>query len=216
MDKIDETVAGKCGRMANEYDRRKKEQGWFGPEVVFGLMYEFVNSGETVLDIGIGTGFGSLLLHKAGLNVFGMDMSPEMLEVCRSKGFAEDLKVHDLTEVPYPYSSASFDHIVCVGVLNHFENLQPVFTETLRILKEDGIFAFIVADRNKDENASFQVEHENTKTIMYRHSTEQIKKLLQINDFISVKELEFFVSGHKEKGSSLRLKAYAAARKKRI
>ncbi len=212
----DDTVAGKCSRMANEYDRRKKEQGWYGPEVVFGLMYEFINPGESVLDIGIGTGLGSVLFHRAGLNVYGMDMSPEMLEVCRNKGLAQDLKVHDLTAEPYPFSDESLDHVICVGVLNHFENLQTVFSETSRILKDNGIFAFIVADRKNGEQASFKVEHGGSQTTMYRHSPEQIVKLLNDTGFTLTKELEFSVPGHKEKGRPLSLKAYVAERQKRI
>ena len=211
---FDNTVAGKCSRMANEYDRRKKEQGWHGPAIVFGLMYEYINPGESILDIGTGTGLGSVLFHRAGLRVYGMDMSPEMLEICGKKGFAEDLKVHDLTAAPYPYSAESFDHAICVGVLNHFENLQTVFSETSRILRDNAIFAFIVADRKDGEQTSFKVEHGGSQTTMYRHSPEQIKKLLQNNYFISAKELEFFVSGQQEKGSPLRFKAYAAARNK--
>jgi len=207
---IDGSVTEKCSRMANEYDSKK--EGWHGPEVVFGLVYEFIKPGQAVLDIGIGTGLGSILFHKAGLHVYGMDMSPQMLEVCRNKGFTEDLKVHDLTAEPYPYSDASFDHVVCIGVLNHFENLGVVFRETSRILKDDGIFAFIVADRKSNEESSFHVEHGEAQTTMYRHSAELVNRLLEDSNFALVKGLEFSVSGHKEKGQPLRLKAYAAIR----
>lgn len=213
---IGDTVAEKCGKMAKEYDHRKKEHLWLGPDVVFGMVYEFIKPGESMLDIGIGTGLGSVLFHNAGLRVYGMDMSPEMLEICRAKNFTEDLKVHDLTSVPYPYSDASLDHAVCIGVLNHFENLQPVFGEASRILKNNGIFAFIVADRKSNEQPSFQVEHGDSRSTMYRHNAEQIGKLLQDGGFTFIKGLEFSVSGHKEKGRPLSLKAYVAERQKRI
>jgi predicted TPR repeat methyltransferase len=211
--KIGSSVAGKCSQMANEYDR-KKEQGWHGPEVVFGLVYSFVNPGESVLDIGIGTGLGSLLFHKAGLHVYGMDMSPEMLKVCRKKGFAEDLKVHDLTVEPYPYSTTSLDHAVCIGVLNHFEDLRPVFNETSRILKDNGIFAFVVAGRKSDEESSFEVEHGDSRTIMSLHSEEQINELLHNTDFVLIREFKFPVSGHKRQGQPLPLKVYVARKQK--
>ena len=38
---------------ATAYDAKAEEYDWRGPEVVFGLSYSFVNSGESVLDIGI-------------------------------------------------------------------------------------------------------------------------------------------------------------------
>ena len=212
----DLSIAERCGQMAAEYDRSKDAQGWRGPEVVFGLVYAFVSPGESVLDIGIGTGLGSLLFHKAGLHVYGMDMSPQMLEVCAKKGFTKDLKVHDLTEEPYPYTTASMDHAVCVGVMNHFEDLLTVFRETSRILKDNGIFAFIVAERSSGEGSSFEVAHADSRTTMYRHSSEQIESLLHETGFALLREIEFSVRGHKETSQPQRLKAYAVKRQRRI
>jgi len=57
--------------LASHYDSEAEVYNWRGPEVVFGLTYGFVNPGESVLDIGIGTGLGSVLFHKAGLRVYG-------------------------------------------------------------------------------------------------------------------------------------------------
>ena len=212
----DRSFAEKCGQTAAEYDRSKEAQGWRGPEVVFGLMYAFIRPGDSVLDIGIGTGLGSLLFHKAGLHVYGMDISPKMLEVCAKKGFTEDLKVHDLTEEPYPYTTASMDHAVCVGVMNHFEDLITVFRETSRILKDNGIFAFIVADRSSGEGSSFEVAHVGSRTTMFRHSSEQIVSLLHETGFDLLRELEFSVRGHMMTSRPLCLKAYAVKRQKRI
>lgn len=71
--------------VASDYDRKAEEYDWRGPEVAFGLSYAFVSPGESVLDIGIGTGLSSVLFHKAGLRVYGMDVSPQMLEACSGK-----------------------------------------------------------------------------------------------------------------------------------
>ncbi len=207
-------------RMANDYDRKAEEEyDWRGPEVAFGLSYAFVNPGESVLDIGIGTGLSSILFHKAGLHVYGMDVSPEMLEACRGKGFATDLKEHDLTVAPYPYHTASLDHAVCLGVLNFFGDLRPVFSEVARILRDDGVFAFVVGDRAPGEAAEFLVGPEHTESdstvTMYRHGTEEVTGLLNDNDFALVRCLEFPVPMDRERTSVLRAKAYVARRKRR-
>ena len=187
---------------------------------MFGLSYSFINPGQSVLDIGIGTGLGSALFHKAGLLVYGMDVSTEMLEACRSKGFAADLKKHDLTVEPYPYDEASLDHAVCLGVLNVFKDLRLVFREVARVLRDNGVFVLVVGDRGPGEEAEFVVGREHTHTdssvTMYRHGTEQINDLLDENHFELVHCLEFPVPMDRERTKTLRAKAYVARRRKRI
>lgn len=205
-----------CNQMASEYDRNKDAQGWRGPEVIFGLMYAFISPGDSLLDIGIGTGLGSLLFYKAGLRVYGMDMAPNMLEICAGKAFTEDLKVHDLKKEPYPYSASSLNHAVCIGVMNHFEDLGPIFREVSRILKINGVFGFIVADRRPDEESRFVIEFKDSQTTMFRHSRDQIGALLGCNGFEFLREVEFAVPGHKDRDQPMRLRAYAAIRMKKV
>ncbi|MBN1615611.1 MAG: class I SAM-dependent methyltransferase [Deltaproteobacteria bacterium] len=148
--------------MVAAYDDEAEASGWFGPEVVFGLTYRYVQPGQSILDIGIGTGLGSVLFRKAGLKVHGMDISPKMLDACRSKGFTF-LRLHDLNKLPYPYDSESMDHAVCAGVLNFFSDLSSVFKETVRILRKGGLFAFVAGDRVESETHEIMVGPEHTK-----------------------------------------------------
>ena len=48
---------------------------------------------ETVLDLGCGSGAVTLLLAKEGFDVTGIDISPDMLAIARSKADAEDLDI---------------------------------------------------------------------------------------------------------------------------
>jgi SAM-dependent methyltransferase len=89
------------------YDKRIKDYGWFGSEVAFGLAYEYTSPGQTILDLGIGTGLGSALFHKAGMTVYGFDNSDAMLDICRREKFVFDLKFHDMHKFPYPYDRDS-------------------------------------------------------------------------------------------------------------
>ncbi len=207
-----ESLAEKCGQMAEKYDNDKETYRWNGPNVIFGLSFGYIEAGQSILDIGIGTGLGSQLFYKAGLKIYGMDMSPEMLMVCEKKGIAQDLRIHDLTITPYPYEASSINHAICVGVLNHFDNIKPVFSETSRILKNKGIFGFIVADRKNDEDAMFEVQHAGSCHQMYRHSTEQIYEYTKKTGFQILHELKFFVSEHNENNKANILKAYIAGK----
>jgi predicted TPR repeat methyltransferase len=159
------------------------------------------------------------LLGKAGLKVYGMDVSQEMLDACRSKGFT-DLTRHDLTEPPYPYDSESLDHAVCVGVLNFFSDLSPVFGESARILRKGGLFVFVVGDRTEDEALEVVVGAEHTKSgapvTMYRHSARQISRWVNGDGFTPLRSLAFTVYMDREKTRSLQARAYLVRKRAEI
>jgi predicted TPR repeat methyltransferase len=199
--------------MAAAYDEEAEATGWFGPEVVFGLAYQYVQPGQSILDIGIGTGLSSILFLKAGLEVHGMDISPHMLEACRSKGFTS-LHLHDLGKPPYPYDSESMDNAVCAGVLNFFSDLSPVFGETARILRKGGLLAFVVGERAEGNSHELTAGPEHThseRTVtMYLHSPKQIESLMERYGFRLVRSLAFTVFMDRERTRSMQAKAYLA------
>jgi predicted TPR repeat methyltransferase len=197
--------------MAEFYDAEAEATGWFGPEVAFGMVYEHLLPGQSILDIGIGTGLGAVLFRKAGLRVRGMDVSQDMLDACRAKGF-DDLTRHDLTDHPFPYAPESLDHVVCVGVFNFFNDLSPVFAETARVLKTGGMFVFVTGDRNDDEDFEMVVGPEYTKTdetlTMYRHSSGQIRVWIDGSGLTLLRRLPFTVYMDHEKRRSQQAACY--------
>jgi len=197
-----------------EYDQEAEATGWYGPEVSFGLLYKFLKPGQKVLDIGIGTGLSSELFYKAGLKIYGMDFSDKMLDAVKQKGITEDLALHDLTELPYPYSDDYFDIAVCAGVFNFFEKLGDVFTEVSRILKNNGYFSFVVGHRRSDEDSAVLIGSEHTgsdRTVtMYRHSGEQINNWLTEASLKEIRSVEFTVFMDKERRRRIPAKAYIA------
>ena len=181
--------------------------------MAFGLTYKYVQPGQSILDIGIGTGLGSILFQKAGLEVYGMDISQEMLEVCRNKGFTY-LQLHDLNKPPYPYNSESMDYAVCAGVLHFFSDLSPVFEETARILRKGGLFVFIVGDCVEGGAHELEVEPELAKSdstvMIYRHSSEQIDTCLERYEFELVRSLPFTGFMDRERTKIMPFKTYLA------
>jgi predicted TPR repeat methyltransferase len=202
--------------MVEAYDEEAKATGWLGPEVAFSLASEYIQPGQSILDIGIGAGLCSIPFRKAGLKVYGMDVSQEMLDACRSKGFT-DLTCHDLTKRPYPYASKSLDHAVCLGVLQFFSDLSPVFGETARILRQGGLFVFAVLDRAEDEALELVVPAEHTKldvpVTMYRHGARQLDTWTTGNGFVLLRSLAFTVFMDREKTRRLQARAYLGRQK---
>jgi predicted TPR repeat methyltransferase len=197
--------------IAETYDEYAEAAGWFGPEVAFGLTYKDIQPNQSLLDIGIGTGLGSVLFRKAGLKVFGMDVSQSMLDACQSKGFT-DLELHDLRMTPYPYDSETMDITICVGVMIFFSDLSSVFEETARILRMGGLFVFVVADRAEDESHEFEVGAEHTKSgksvTMFRHDVRQVENWIERSGFGPLRSLTFTVFMNPEKTVKMRAKAY--------
>lgn len=205
---------------ARGYDEQARKTNWFGPEVVFGLAYEFVKPGESLLDLGIGSGLSSVFFHKAGLRIFGLDGSSEVLAVCASKNFALDLKQHDLRELPLPYPSRYCDHVVSIAVLNSFEDLASLFEEIARIINVGGIFAFTVEEGKPGQEESYAINRvkvsekpSETAVRLFRHSEKYITGLLDQNDFDVLKRLEFVAFKYPAENKDVFFKAYIARKK---
>jgi len=203
---------------AQGYDAQAQATNWRGPEVVFGLAYEYVSAGEKLLDLGIGSGLSSVPFHKAGLQIYGLDGSSEVLEVCRAKGIAAELKLHDLRLLPLPYPACFFDHLVCVAVLNSFPELEPLFAEVSRMLKPGGIFAFTVEEQKAGQAAAYPINpvevaespKEDVAVLLHRHSAALTGSALRRSGFTLLKELEFLAFAYPAEGRDVYFKAIIA------
>lgn len=180
-----------------EYDQKSKRANWLDPNIVFGLAYPYVKPGQTILDVGIGTGLSSVLFHKAGLQVLGMDFSSEMLAMCRSKGFAKELIEHDVSVAPYPLGDKTVDHAVCTGVMHIFDDLNVIFSEVCRVMRVGGFFTFVVADPRaqgvKEQSMGGCKAHKG-KANFYNHSEPSMVELYDRCGFELINSLRFVSS----------------------
>lgn len=200
------------------YDEQARQTHWLGPEVVFGLAYEFVRPAESLLDVGIGSGLSSILFHRAGLRIFGLDGSSDILEVCASKNFTEELRLHDLRKLPLPYADRSFHHVVSVAVLNSFGDLARLFREFARIMKDDGILAFTVEDQEPGQADRYAINRVDVSeaprageaVLLYRHSQACIGDLLAQNGFALLRSLQFAAFEYPAEKRNVFFRAYVA------
>jgi predicted TPR repeat methyltransferase len=205
---------------AREFDAQSRQYEWHAPEVLFGLAFEFVSAGETLLDMGIGTGLSALPFHRAGLVVVGIDHSREMLDVCRSKSIARELREHDIRQTPLPYPDSAFDHVVACGVFNLVEKLDPLVSEAARLLKARGTFIFTFEKHRVGADDGLPVRpgevskrfDEDSGDEVFRHSEAYIKRLLGENGFVVLKTLEFVATVHPNTGRQVHFKAVVAGK----
>jgi predicted TPR repeat methyltransferase len=209
-------------RSAREYDDQAQLTNWRGPEAIFGLSYEYVKPGQSLLDLGIGSGLSSILFHKAGLRVYGLDGSSEILKVCAAKNFAVELKSHDLRKLPLPYSTSSFNHVIAIAVLNSFSELGTLFSDIARILKGEGIFAFTVEEQKPDQPASYPINRvevsdvpdPESAVVLHRHSESYINGLLDRIHFNVLKTFDFVAFKYPAENIDILFKAYITQKKR--
>jgi SAM-dependent methyltransferase len=88
------------------------------------------------LDAACGTGRHTAFLASAGHRVVGVDSSPDMLAVARSRVPDVTFCGGELARLPFP--DGRFDLVVCALALAHVESLEPVFAEFARVLRPGG------------------------------------------------------------------------------
>lgn len=104
--------------------------------------------GGRVADVGCGPGRSTAHLHGLGLDVFGLDLSPEMIAVARAENPGLRYEVGSMTELDL--ADGSLAGVVAMYSLIHtpLERLPSVFAELHRVLAPRGqlLLAFQVGD----------------------------------------------------------------------
>lgn len=104
------------------------------------LLGQRLTSGDSVLDVGCGTGWFAAGLQRAApeVEVYGLDLSSGMLGRAREAG-ATNLIQGDATHLPL--ADDSIDLVVGRGVLHHLPEPVAALTEWRRVLKPSGALA---------------------------------------------------------------------------
>jgi len=94
-----------------------------------------------ILDIGIGTGIVSSLIHLANsdVHIYGIDISPEMIaKIDRTSFESLDLVISNFEDIDF--KEEMFDAIYSNFALHHSQRKQKVLDKINSYLKPDGIF----------------------------------------------------------------------------
>jgi len=173
---------------AGEYDKAGKERSWHGPEIIFGLMYEYLSEGELLLDIGIGTGLDAVIFKKAGLQVYGIDGSKEMLKICRDKQVAVELKQLDFLKDEIPYAYDFFNHAIANAVFHITGEIEKTLGEVKRLLRKQGIFGFTIHEQDPGMESDYQETDTKGRYMkirepygfpVYKHTDQFVRSLLE-------------------------------------
>jgi len=91
-----------------------------------------------LLEIGAGTGNDSLFFRDNGMDVVCTDLSPDMVNLCRTKG----LKAHVMDFLGLDFPLSSFDAIYALNCLLHVptSDLPEVLQKLWQLLRPNGLF----------------------------------------------------------------------------
>jgi len=175
--------------VAADYDDLLKQYEWRAPELIYDYLSKYILSNTKLLDIGVGTGISSQRFHQMGVELFGLDNSPDMLDICKAKKVFKELLLFNILKDEIPYPKATFEYIICSGLLHFFSSLDHMFEETSRVLKHDGFFVFTFLENLIDNNlytteTSFGVN-------IYYHNKNYIKDLADKFNFTFLYEQTF-------------------------
>lgn len=121
---------------------------------------------RTILDLGSGTGRHVVYLARSGFSAFGLDNSPEGINLTRQwlsdEGLDADVQLQSMTE-KLPYEDAFFDAVICVQVIHHADiaTIRKVVQEITRVLKRSG-FLFVTVPKLKNQAKTFEQVEPNT------------------------------------------------------
>lgn len=126
----------------------------------------YPDPGMTVLDIGCGTGTHLEIYQKAGCRVFGIDLSPSMVEISRKKldGRGE-IYLGDASHLPF--ADEAFDFVVSSITIHEMpaEVRSAVMKETKRVLKMSG--RYLIIDYHVGETLFPQIIFHRTVTLFF-------------------------------------------------
>lgn len=136
-----------------------------------------------LLDLGIGNGrILETLLENAKINseIFGLDISPKMVAICKEKfkniQKIKELKTCDIANETVPFNK-NFDFITAIRVLKYNKNWKDIIKNIYKELNHNGIFVFTMLN-SRSINRFFKY------TIpLYRTNIKELRKVLAESGF---------------------------------
>lgn len=95
------------------------------------------HAGDSVLDIGCGTGeMGLLIKEKFNSKVYGLDINGAAVKKANKNGIIA--RLGDV-EKKWPYDNGSINSVLCVQMIEHLVNPDFFLEESKRVLKKNGL-----------------------------------------------------------------------------
>jgi ubiquinone/menaquinone biosynthesis C-methylase UbiE len=140
--------------------------------------------GGRVADLGCGSGVFTSLLRQQGFDAVGLDISPRLIALGRSKYPDVEFFEGDVENLPFP--DESLDGVLLSGLVHHLPDASRCANEAYRVLKRGGSFAafdpnrmnpfmYLYRDRSSPLYSSVGVT-ENERPVLARQVASMFRK----------------------------------------
>jgi ubiquinone/menaquinone biosynthesis C-methylase UbiE len=135
---------------------------------------------DSLLDVGSGDGFWTARFAAHCATVTGLEPNPRMLALAQTLYQCSNVEYVQGSAESIPYPSSTFDKVVSVSCLEHFENPLEGLREMARVLKPGGRLAISV-DSLLPENSSpsFREWHARRHFVTHYFNREQLMGMLK-------------------------------------
>ena len=112
------------------------------------LLAPWVSAGDTLLDVGCGSGYfyHSLKKRQIDVNYFGIDAAPTLIEIGRNILPSYGLPSERLQVVRIEDLAGYVDHVVCINVLSNLENFHRPLERLLKLAQKSLVLRESISD----------------------------------------------------------------------
>lgn len=152
-----------------------------------------IQPGETVLDVGCGTGAAAryaATIVKPNGRVIGVDINPGMLEVARTVSATEGnaIEWRELSAYELTREITNVDVVLCAQVLQFLADRQQALSEMGRVLKSDGTL-FLSLWCNLEDNPYFDALIKAMSTHIGESTAKGLLAAFALTDMVEVEQL---------------------------
>lgn len=130
--------------MVDWYSRQMQDQGGTNAlkcRVEEDILAQYV-VGPRLLDVGVGTGRGSIPFARRGLAVTAMDSSQAMLDECRRQAGDAPMRLVRSDATSLAAADGEFDCVMSLNLMVHLPHWHNVVTEWARVVRPGGRIVF--------------------------------------------------------------------------
>jgi len=144
------------------------------------ILSELKTDSAEILDLGCGTGLGSLPFLEKGFEVTGIDFAEGMIRRAAHRPFKRLICQDIESELPVP--DAAFDAVLVLGVLDFIEDPQALLAQISRKLRSGGLCG-LTAPQRRSERPVVEIKD---------YSKDEIERLLTRGRFEIMECREIF------------------------